>query len=56
LNDGNGLFMVNTVTGGKQVCRIVGKESNGITRRASELFIVTLLTKKHSDAVRAPHG
>ena len=56
LADGDGNFRINLMVDGKRVHRVVGKESEGVTREQVELFVEQARTAAREDRLNLPKG
>jgi len=56
LKDGDGRFAINVMVDGERIHRVVGKESEGVTRDQVENIIAGLKTKAREDRLNLPKG
>ena len=56
LTNGDGRFLINIMVDGKRVHRVLGKESEGVTRQQAEEFIAKMRTDARHDRLNLPKG
>ena len=56
LKNGDGRFLINIMVDGKRVHRVLGKESEGVTRQQAEEFVEKLRTDARHDRLNLPKG
>ena len=56
LTDGDGRFTVNIMVDGKRIHRVVGKESEGVTRQQAQDLITQLRSKAREKRLQLPKG
>lgn len=56
LKNGDGRFLINIMVDGKRVHRVLGKESEGVTRQQAEEFIAMMRTDARHDRLNLPKG
>ena len=56
LMDGDGCFSVNVMVDQRRVHRVIGRESEGVTRTTAESFIANLRASSRVERLNLPHG
>ena len=56
LTDGDGCFSVNVMVDQRRVHRVIGRESEGVTRTIAESFIANLRASSRVERLNLPHG
>ena len=55
-DDGDGRYTVNIMVDGQRIHRVIGKESEGVTRKQAEEFIEKVRTDARQGRLNLPKG
>ena len=54
--NGDGVFTINVMVDGRRIHRVIGRESEGVTRTQAEDFIAQVRTEARQDRLGLPQG
>jgi integrase len=56
LSNGDGKYLVNIMVGGRRIHRLIGRESEGVTRKQAENYIEQVKSEARKDRLNLPRG